>query len=90
MSSTESTSTKLRPPTPAQSGLVGIASMIAALSLFWMATETHYGKCVDAQIGSYPAIGVSAFNTKTTGPIKLAYDQERRDAIGKCKRFLFI
>lgn len=89
MSSTEPT-TKLRAPSAGKSGLVGISALIAALSVFWMATETHYGQCVDAQVAKYPAIGVSAFNTKSTGPIKLAYDAERRAGVEKCKRFLFV
>lgn len=88
MSSTDKTPHSA--PRAPRTGLVGIASVVAAASLFWMATETHYGKCVDAQVAKYPAIGVSAFNTKTTGPIKLAYDVERRDAVGRCKRFLFV
>lgn len=90
MSSTDTTTKKLRPPSAGTSGLVGFASVLAAISLFWMATETHYGKCVDAQVAKYPAIGVSAFNTKATGPIKLAYDVERQKAVRGCKRFLFV
>ncbi len=81
--------------TPAQgpkaaSPLIGIAAIIAALSLFWTAAENHYGQCVAAQAAKYPAVPVSAFQTEDTGPLKVAYDAERRDAVGKCKRFLFI
>lgn len=90
MSSTDTTTPVHRAPRQARTGgIIGGASLLAALSLFWMATETHYGKCVDAKVAKYPAIGVSAFNTKGTGPIKLAYDAERRAAVDKCKRFLF-
>lgn len=81
------------PTTPRPSGgspVIGAAALIAALSLFWIATENHYGQCVAAQAAKYPAVPVSAFQTEDTGPLKVAYDAERRDAVGKCKRFLFI
>lgn len=80
-------------PAPSQKGgspLIGASALIAALSLFWMAAENHYGQCVAAQAAKYPAVAVSAFQTEDTGPLKVAYDVERREAVGKCKRFLFI
>jgi hypothetical protein len=92
MSDTDTTTTT-KPSVRTGAGIgsvLGISSAVVALSVFWMATETHYGKCVDAQVAKYPAIGVSAFNTKDTGPIKLAYDAERRAAVEKCKRFIFV
>ncbi|MDQ8044811.1 MAG: hypothetical protein AAGC46_20600 [Solirubrobacteraceae bacterium] len=64
--------------------IVAIASIIAAFSLVRIASADHYAACVNAQVAKYPAIGVSAFNTKTTGPIKVAYDAERRAAVNKC------
>jgi len=33
-----------------------LAAALAALSLFWMATEQHYSACVQAQVAKYPAI----------------------------------
>lgn len=78
-------------PSPkAASPLIGVAALIAALSLFWTAAENHYGQCVAAQAAKYPAVPVSAFQTEDTGPLKVAYDSERREAVGKCKRFLFV
>lgn len=76
---------------PAKSaGVAGVAAIIAAVSLFWIAAETHYGACVDAQVAKYPAIPVSAIDGDETGPLKLSYDAERREAVEGCKRFLFI
>lgn len=66
-----------------------ISAAVAALSLFWTASENHYGQCVAAQAAKYPAIPVSAFQTANTGPLKVAYDAERRKAVGDCKHFLF-
>ena len=76
---------------PAKSaGVAGIAAIIAAVSLFWIAAETHYGACVDAQVAKYPAIPVSAIDGDQTGPLKLSYDAERREAVEGCKRFLIV
>lgn len=64
--------------------IIAIAAIFAAVSLGRIASADHYAACVNAQVAKYPAIGVSAFNTKTTGPIKVAYDVERRAAVEKC------
>lgn len=70
--------------------LITGAAVVASASIFWIATETHYGQCVAAQSAKYPPVGVSAFNTRATGPLKVAYDAERRKAVNSCHRFLFI
>ena len=74
-----------------KSGVAGIAGIITALALiaiavglFSVSSQMKYGNCVAAESAKYPAIGVSAFNTKTTGPIKVAYDAERRKAVDAC------
>jgi hypothetical protein len=64
--------------------IVAIAAIFAAFSVGRIASADHYSACVSAQVARYPAVGVSAFNTKQTGPIKLAYDVERRAAVDKC------
>jgi hypothetical protein len=89
MTSSAADTTTAPKPKPA-SPILGVAAMIAAVSLFWTAAENHYGQCVAAQVAKYPAVAVSAFQTEETGPLKVAYDSERRDAVGKCKRFLFV
>lgn len=80
----------IRPSAAPASRLFGFAALLAALSLFWIATEQHYGACVNAQVAKYPAISVSALNGSATGPLKLSYDAERRSAVGDCKRFLVL
>lgn len=64
-------------------GLIALALIGIAVALFSLSSQVKFGNCVAAQSAKYPAIGVSAFNTKTTGPIKVAYDAERREAIEK-------
>jgi hypothetical protein len=61
--------------------IIGISAVVAAYSLVRISSADKYAACVSAQVAKYPAIGVSAFNTKETGPIKLAYDVERRNAV---------
>lgn len=65
-------------------GLVALALIGIAVALFSLSSQVKYGNCVAAQSAKYPAIGVSAFNTKATGPIKVAYDAERRKAVEAC------
>ena len=65
-------------------GVIALALIAIAVALFSLASQVKYGNCVAAQSAKYPAIGVSAFNTKATGPIKVAYDAERRKAVNSC------
>ena len=49
MTTATATDTPAPLPRPSSSPAIGAAAIIAALSLFWMATENHYGQCVAAQ-----------------------------------------
>lgn len=89
--STPGTTTTSAAPTrgasPIVSGaaiIVAVAAVVIALSFLRIASSQSKAACVAAQVAKYPAVGVSAFNTKATGPIKVAYDAERRAAVGKC------
>jgi hypothetical protein len=90
MSTPESTHTR-RPAAAGTSPLIGIAAIISALALLlggWSlhdsAAQAKKSACVQAAAATYPAVGVSAFNTKSTGPIKVAYDAERKKAVAAC------
>lgn len=63
--------------------IIALALVGIAVALFSVSSQMKAGNCIAEQSAKYPAIGVSAFNTKTTGPIKVAYDAERRQAIDK-------
>lgn len=63
------------------SAVIALALIAIAVALFSLSSGIKQSACVAEQSAKYPAIGVSAFNTKTTGPIKVAYDAERRKAI---------
>ena len=64
-----------------------IAAGLAALSLFWMASEQHLQSCVQAAQAKYPAIAVSALTGRQTGPLKVSYVRERAKALEGCGHF---
>lgn len=92
MSTPESTSTYRTSGSSSQksgpatifTGLIALSLIGIAVALFSLSSQVKYGNCVAAQEAKYPAVGVSAFNTKSTGPIKVAYDAERRKAVEAC------
>lgn len=57
---------------------------IVALSVLWMASESHYRSCVAKVNSKYPAVAVSAFNGRQTGPLKVSFTLERQRAVGDC------
>jgi hypothetical protein len=67
-------------------GVAAIALAVGALALLWTASEAHFRGCVDEAAARYPPIAVSAFSGEQTGPLKVAYDQERADALDSCSR----
>jgi hypothetical protein len=60
------------------------ASVVIAAALIWLASEAHFRGCVDEAAARYPPIAVSAFSGKQTGPLKVAYDRERAEALDEC------
>jgi hypothetical protein len=67
--------------------VVAAASLaVGALALLWGAAEAHYRGCVEQVAARYPPIAVSAFSGEQTGPLKVAYDRQRADALGDCNR----
>jgi hypothetical protein len=66
--------------------VAAIALLIGALALVWGAGEAHFRGCVEEVSARYPPIAVSAFSSNETGPLKVAYDKERADALGGCSR----
>jgi hypothetical protein len=67
-------------------GVAALALAVGSLALLWIASEAHFRGCVDEAAARYPPIAVSAFSGKQTGPLKVAYDQERSDALDNCSR----
>ena len=77
-----------RPSSPRWTRIVGVLSIaLIALALLLIAGEMRYSNCIDKAQAEFPASPVSAFNTKTTGPIKLSFVAERKKAVDDCDRF---
>ena len=62
------------------------ALAVGAVALLWGAGEAHYRGCVEGVSARYPPIAVSAFSGEQTGPLKVAYDKQRANALGSCSR----
>jgi len=60
------------------------ATVVIAVALLWLASEAHFRGCVDEVAARYPPIAVSAFSGEQTGPLKVAYDRERAEALDDC------
>ena len=67
-------------------GVVAIALVVGSLALLWGASEAHFRGCVEEAEARYPPIAVSAFSGEQTGPLKVAYDKERAQALDSCSR----
>ena len=65
----------------------GIALLVIAISLFWMASEQHYRACVDRAQAQYPAVAVSSLISQQTGPLKVSFVRERARALDGCGHF---
>jgi hypothetical protein len=67
-------------------GVAACALLIGAGALLWGAGEAHFRGCVEEAAARYPPIAVSAFSGEQTGPLKVAYDEERAAALDSCGR----
>jgi hypothetical protein len=77
----------LNGPSPrALSIAAGAASVLVVLSLVVLALESRYRSCVAAAEAKYPAVAVSAFTTRNTGPVKVSFVRERQRAVDDCGR----
>ena len=65
-------------------GIAAGATVVIAVALLWLAGEAHFRGCVDEAAARYPPSAVSAFSGEQTGPLKVAYDRERADALDDC------
>jgi hypothetical protein len=75
-------------PLPPRIGGIGIvvAIVLVVVSIVVLALESRYRSCVAAAQARYPAVAVSAFSTRTTGPVKVSFVRERQRAVDDCHR----
>jgi hypothetical protein len=75
-----------RPRRSIAAGVGAFALVVGASALLWSAGEAHFRGCVEEASARYPPIAVSAFSRAQTGPLKVAYDAERAEALEDCSR----
>jgi hypothetical protein len=63
-----------------------VAAVLVVLSLVGLALESRYRSCIAAAEAKYPAVPVSAFTTRQTGPLKVSFVRERQRAVDDCDR----
>ena len=49
--------------------------------------ESRYRSCIARVQAQYPAVPVSAFTGRATGPLKVSFVNERARALDDCGRF---
>ncbi len=73
---------------PRRTGTIAavVALTLLTLSVVVIALEARYRSCLTAAEAKYPAVAVSAFNTRSTGPVKVSFVEERQRAVDDCGR----
>jgi hypothetical protein len=49
--------------------------------------ESRYRSCIARAEAEFPAVPVSSFNQRETGPLKVSFVEERARALDECGRF---
>jgi hypothetical protein len=84
------------PPRPARSagvasGSLGVGAVFAlaliVIALLWAANGLNTRACVEKAEAQYPAVPVSAFTGRDTGPLKVSFTRERAEAVEGCGLF---
>jgi hypothetical protein len=70
---------------------VGLGAILAValivLSLLWIGSSMQKRACVEQAAATYPAVPVSAFSGRDTGPLKVSFVRERAEAVDGCGIF---
>jgi hypothetical protein len=74
-----------RPPISAWLPLAGLLLALLLGLLFY--GEARYRSCIARAEAEFPAVPVSSFNQRATGPLKVSFVEERARALGQCGRF---
>jgi hypothetical protein len=75
----------------ASAGSLGIGALVALalllIVLLWAANGLNTQACVAKANAQYPAVPVSAFTGRDTGPLKVSFTRERAEAVEGCGLF---
>jgi hypothetical protein len=67
--------------------IAGIAAVVLlVLAAILAVGEMRYQTCIEKAEATYPAVPVSAFNGRATGPMKVSFVKERAAAVSACGR----
>jgi hypothetical protein len=64
-----------------------VALVVVVLCAVALVGEARYRNCIAKAEAEFPAVPVSAFNTRATGPVKVSFVEERAAALDRCGRF---
>ena len=81
-----STAPSPRQTSPATIAFV-VAAIVVALCGVLLVGESRYRSCIARAEARYPAVPVSAFTGRATGPLKVSFVDERARALDDCGRF---
>jgi hypothetical protein len=73
-----------RPTWP--SAVIAIAAIVVALCALLLVGESRYRSCIARAEAEFPAIPVSSFTGRATGPLKVSFVTERARALDDCGR----
>jgi hypothetical protein len=74
-----------RPPAAAWLPIVVVVLLLLFGLLFY--GEARYRSCIARAEAEFPAVPVSSFNQRATGPLKVSFVEERARALDGCGRF---
>jgi hypothetical protein len=74
-----------RPPVAAWLPLAALVLAFLLGLLFY--GEARYRSCIARAEAEFPAVPVSSFNQRATGPLKVSFVEERARALDACGRF---
>jgi hypothetical protein len=63
------------------------AAVVVTVCAIVLVGETRYRSCIARAEARYPAVPVSAFTGRATGPLKVSFVDERARALDDCGRF---
>ena len=61
-----------------------IAVVVLLLCALMLVGESRYRSCIARAEADYPAVPVSALNSRVTGPLKVSFATERSRALDDC------
>jgi hypothetical protein len=64
-----------------------VAAVVVAVCAVMVVGESRYRSCIARVQAQYPAVPVSAFTGRATGPLKVSFVNERARALDDCGRF---